>query len=343
MDARANEEGPTLGEREPSENQTHDRHYTAGDPLREATPDAQAAVRRNTLAFFDRIAAVCPLPDHDSQDVFTVIIDERHTLGKSYTVQADGSVAKTSNVTVSRGIACQFHVPSLATLAELLRIVGDSPNACLSNSAWTPSALGETFILLSTASIEALGFARDSVGKTEGMTAFARIKEHAKSSSWQLLDRDEDEHTPAWARALTFDQWRTELAKILPGLGSVEMLRCESSSARAIMPNGQPASAGNGHVWLRIADPSDADRTRTAISARALDAGLAWTKPNHSRTTGAVVGKSLSTIVDPSVWTLGRPVFAGKPTVAASMTVRDVIIHIVHGSAPILDTSAYLH
>jgi hypothetical protein len=224
-------------------------------------------------------------------------------------------------------------------MAALLRIVGDASNACLSNSGWAPCAIGETFALLSTKSIEAKGFPREFVGELDGMKAFARIKEHARPSSWQLLDRDEDTHTPEWARAQTFEQWRASLDKILPGIADVDLLRCESSSSRAILPDGTPAARGNGHVWVRIANPDDADRTRAAITARAIELRLAWTKPIRSRSSGTVVGKSLATIVDASVWTVGRLVFAGKPTVSPDMTVHDVQCTLVAGSLPVLDTS----
>ncbi|MCX7143730.1 MAG: hypothetical protein NT123_22335 [Proteobacteria bacterium] len=54
---------------------------------------------------------------------------------------------------------------------------------------------------------------------------------------------------------------------------------------------------------------------RTTIKARALDRELAWTKPRISRETGEIVGRDIATILDWSVFTRGRLVFAGKPVV----------------------------
>ena len=306
---------------------------------KQADSSTPTTARRTTLAFFDRITAVCPHSSVPTSDVITVIVDERHSLGKQFTEKPDGSYDKFSNVTVAKGIACQFDVPTHTHLAALLRIVGASPNACISNSGWTPCAIGEPFVMLSTTKIENVGFASDSVGMLDGLPAFARITEHARPSTWQLLDRDEDGHTPQWARDLDFDQWRAALDKVLPGFAAVELLRCESSSSRVVLPDGSPVSSGNAHVWVRIADPQDVNRTRTAINARAIELGLAWTKPRLSRTTGSVVGRGIATIVDSSVWTIGRPVFAGKPVVSDNMTIRDVVCTHVPGTESSLDTS----
>ena len=143
---------------------------------------------------------VCPIPNGSTSDVITVVIDEKHSLGKQFSVGPDGAINKTAAVSVSRGIACQYHVPDHATLEKVLRAVSENPNAAIINAGFSPAAIGETFVFLSKKSLVGLGLEDDAVTTDSGMKAFARLKVHATPSSWQLLDRDEDHMTPDWAK-----------------------------------------------------------------------------------------------------------------------------------------------
>lgn len=113
---------------------------------------------------------------------------------------------------------------------------------------------------------------------------------------------------------LGYDDWLAQLEKLLPGITQCARLRAHSASAR-VSVDGRPEGGGNGHTWIQVANPDDIDRMRTTIKARALDRELAWTKPRISRETGEIVGRDIATILDWSVFTRGRLVFAGKPVV----------------------------
>ena len=102
---------------------------------------------------------------------------------------------------------------------------------------------------------------------------------------------------------------------------NVKMLRAHSSSARVLNADGTPVGGGNGHVWIKVADATDAERTRAAIVARALDTDLSWTKPRMSKTTGQECGRGIATIIDASVWTVGRLIFVGRPTCTGGLTI----------------------
>jgi hypothetical protein len=121
-----------------------------------------------------------------------------------------------------------------------------------------------------------------------------------------------DEHTPKHFANLDYDGWLAEADKLLPGLLKCARLRAHSSSARVSF-QGKPVGGGNGHTWIQVANPSDIRRMQTAVKARALDLGMAWTKPRHSSTTGEVVGQDIVSIIDWSVFNKGRLVFVGKP------------------------------
>ena len=199
--------------------------------------------------------------------------------------------------------------------------------------------MAERFVFLSKKSLADIGLDEEAVTTVNSMPAFARLKVHARPSTWQLLDRDEDTFTPDWASNQSFAEWRLNLDKMLPGIGSVKMLRAQSSSARVLRGDGTAVGGGNGHVWIKVADAADAERTRTAILARALEHDLAWTKPRMSKSTGQECGRGFATIVDPSVWTVGRFVFVGHPTCSAGLTVAPQQFEHIDGDAEALDTS----
>ena len=299
-----------------------------------------AAPQQNDAAeIFNAIALICPMPAGPTSDFITIVIDEKHNLGKQFSVGPDGAINKTAAVSVSRGIACQYHVPDHATLEKVLRAVSENPNAAIINAGFSPAAIGETFVFLSKKSLAGLGLEDDAVTTDSGMKAFARLKAHATPSSWQLLDRDEDDLTPDWAKDQSFEQWRISLDKILPGAMNVKMLRAHSSSARVLNADGAPVGGGNGHVWIKVADATDAERTRAAIMARALEHKLVWTKPRMSKTTGQECARGIATIIDASVWTVGRLIFVGRPTCTGGLTITPQQFDTINGVADVLDTS----
>ena len=304
------------------------------------TQSINVAPQQNDAAeLFKAVSLICSIPDGPTSDIITVVIDEKHTLGKQFSVGEDGAISKTSAVSVSRGIACQYHVPDHGTLEKVLRAVSENPNAAIINAGFSPAAIGETFVFLSKKSLVGLGLEDDAVTTDGGMTAFARLKVHATPSTWQLLDRDEDHMTPAWAKAQSFDQWRISLDKILPGVMNVKMLRAHSSSARVLNAEGSPVGGGNGHVWIKIANATDAERTRAAIIARALEHNIAWTKPRITKTTMQECGRGNATIIDASVWTVGRLIFVGRPTCTGGLTITPQQFDFINGVADVLDTS----
>ncbi len=137
----------------------------------------------------------------------------------------------------------------------------------------------------------------------------------------------------------TLPSGEKKLDKILPGVANVKMLRAHSSSARVLRADGTPVGGGNGHVWIKVADAADAERTRTAIIARALELDMSWLKPRYSKKTGAISGQGFATIVDASVWTIGRLVFAGRPTCSPDLTIADQQFELIDGENEALDTS----
>jgi hypothetical protein len=297
----------------------------------------RATIKPDVDALFDAIKSELPepAPGAISRDVITVIVDLESPLGKTFEVTPDGSVDKRARVWTSWAAAMQFDCSTADDLAGVLRVVGTSPHAAVINACFPAVPPEQEFRIASQPKIRDLfGPTADTRGVhtlVEGeqqWTVVGRVKEQTAASSWQLLDRDVDEHTPPALAAADFDEWLALVDRLLPGVTDVTRVVVPSGSARVVR-EGQSVGGGNGHVWLQVADPSDVDRTRAALICRAIALGLAWTKPQRSRKTGEIVGRGWATVVDPSVWTVGRLVFDGAPTAGAGLTVAPPDVRVI--------------
>lgn len=277
------------------------------------------------------------------RDVITVVRDPRHQLGKAI----DTNGKKSSQVYLSLGIAKQHHVPNAEALAKLLKEIGDDSSAAIINSGFPDIPLGEEFLVMSEKVLRSkLNLAEDApkpLGvhtvqhQGKNWKVVGRFKENVCASSWQLLDRDVDEHTPNEFSQLNHDEWLAKLESILPGLEAASRVSVPSSSAR-ILCNRKPVSKQNRHTWVQLADPNDVDRMRGVIKARCIEQGLYWKKPRMQRSDPSItVGWGCGLPLDETVWTLGRLVFCGKPVVpAVGYTVRSLQPSISKGGR--LDT-----
>lgn len=283
--------------------------------------------------------------------VITVVRDPQHPLGKRFKIKADGSTDKSANVRLSFGIAIQHHVPTHDDLVALLKTVGDDPHAAIINARFPDVAIGEEFLILSAGEIQSkLGVLSSDRAKQNGVhnlvhdgksyKAIGRFKENVRPSNWQLMDRDIDEHTPKEFSALDTLAWLSLLAKIIPNIDKVSRVETPSTSSRVIR-DGKPIAARNSHIWIYIDNPDDIERFRASLPIRAAEQGLTWLKPRYSRTqSGEVVGQSLATILDPSVWTPGRLVFDGKPSAGEGFQVAPASVSLHAGECKTLDTTA---
>ena len=290
-------------------------------------------------------------PGSNRNAVITVVRDPRNPLGKQFTLTADGKVTKRASVNVSFGVAVMHRVGTPEEFAALLEQVGQDPHAAIINSSFDGIEIGEEFIVLSATEIEKrTGIASDNREKQQGVhqishdgktyKAVGRFKENVRPSSWQLFDRDVDKHTPAQYASLTLEGWIDAVGKMVPGFSGVTYCHAASTSSR-VYNNGVAVGAGNGHVWVKVADPDDAERFRTAVMVSAAHMGMTWLTPRYSRQErGRVIGHSLTTLVDPSVFTPGRLIFVGKPVIGAGLTVTALAASVKRGvTSERLDTA----
>lgn len=282
--------------------------------------------------------------------VITVVRDPEHSLGKQFELTSEGSINKRAAVHLAFGIARMHHIDTIEALAELLKEVSEDPHAAIINAGFCEIEIGEDFIILSERQLdERLGIPRHDRDRQAGVhtiehegrayKAVGRFKENVRPSCWQYLDRDVDSHTPAEFASLTLDEWRSAVTAFLPEFDQIRCLHFGSTSSR-VLRDGQPVGAGNGHLWFRVKDPTDIERLRTAVMVAAAQASCTWLKPRYSRTEpGKVVGNSLTTFIDPSVFTPGRLTFVGKPIVRGALDIAPANIEIIDSSPEPYDTA----
>ena len=256
-------------------------------------------------------------------DIITVVRDPKNVLGKQFSLNDDGSINKKANVQASFLEAIQHHVPDAKSLKMLFSEVSEDSHAAVINSAFPLVDVGKPFLILSENEFLKKGIKRNDGNmswpveiqyKKKMWPALGRFKEHTSPSSWILLDRDVDKHTPSHYANMSYDEWLTKVDKLMPGLLNCARLRVQSSSARVYV-SGVPVGGGNGHTWVQVQNPEDINRLRTVVKARAIALRMSWTKPRYSKNTGEVIGKDIASIIDWSVFTTGRLVFVGKPEV----------------------------
>jgi hypothetical protein len=139
------------------------------------------------------------------------------------TAQSASSLRSGSRSESLCSIMCRTH----EALAELLQEIGNDPRAAIINASFPGIPIGEEFVILSEREIEErLGIPATDRAAQQGvheidfegkaMKAMGRFKENVRPSSWQLLDRDVDSHTPDQFASLSTEDWLRNSRRSFP-------------------------------------------------------------------------------------------------------------------------------
>ncbi len=150
--------------------------------------------------------------------------------------------------------------------------------------------------------------------------------------AWRVLDRDVDSSTPDAYRC-DYAQWLGVVERLLPGLCTAPRVFWPSSKTRVAITGEPPAHSLNGHTWVDCTGVELVNEIRSRLYIHASNAGLSWSVPRRSRTTGeALPGKGTSKAVfDIAIWTIHRCIYAGAPTVGAGITLLPPAGQFVEG------------
>lgn len=311
-------------------------------------PEATTAATAASPAVDER-AVRPPGPAAWASAAIVVVRDLNKSLGKRFEIDDDGAVKKSSQATVSKASAVVRPVPDAEAFANVLREVTEDPHAALILGVPIGIKPGEPFAILSAKALARLlgcdehdrdvlaGVHEVEIDGTK-TKAIARLKVNFKPSSWALLDRDVDEHTPARFRG-DYDAWLRDVERLIPGVGAAERVWVPSSSARVLRDGSPPVGVGNGHTFIMLANADDAERLRRVLHLRAVLLGMSWKKPRKSKDTGEVVSHGDATVIDWSVFSPERLVFDGKPIAGSGLTVVPAEIVVTPGQ-PTVDTSS---
>ncbi len=280
-----------------------------------------------------------------ARDVICVVVDLKKPLGKKFWIDETRTIQKKAEVSTSFAAAMQFHVPDHDALAKLLQVVGQCKHAAIINAVFPAVPVAAEFRIGSRAQIRRMlgdSVDVDGIHQNEKMVLVARVKDQTKSSTWQLLDRDVDSFTPEQFASPDYAEWLAHCASILVGVDKVSRVVVPSSSSRVLDATGAAIGLSNGHTWIKVMDAEDVERTRAAITARAIVGGMAWLKPRFSRATGKQLnGRGIyCTVIDAAVWSRGRLIFEGSPVVEGELSVSPVALQVHKGEQDMLDTSA---
>jgi hypothetical protein len=245
-----------------------------------------------------------------------------------------------------RFVARTVPVPDVATMAAVLREVGERADTVISLSLFRDAPESEFVVVPAKEMAARLGVEehdREALAgfhQIDGVPTAARIKESMEVGSWLLFDRDMVDGMPAALAKLSFDEWREAVDLLFPGFATCGCVVVPSTTNRVTV-DGAPLSAASCHVLVKIDDPAHLPRAWSQAALRALTTEfqgtlLGFAKPKHCRRTGQVVATDWWTLYDKSVAAIARLVFDGAPVMRGDgLAVLPPVIEVHDG--PVLE------
>jgi hypothetical protein len=261
---------------------------------------------------------------------------------KTYTKNADGSVAKTSAANITHAEANSVPVRTAQDLVRLLEDITESTSDVLVPSVWNGDE--KTSFQVRTRGAVAALFPDQKDALTsltrhaDGQLYGARVKDSLTNSAWVLLDADNAPGMPVeWCEfdiAQRLELWE----KFLPNISKSERVELRSTSSRVSEIG--VAAGRKSHAWIRISDPSKLHMLRAFIGVEMTMHGADFASPNRSRSTGEIISSTRKSVFDLAVFDTARIVFCAQPIVKSeSLQLHDAGIEIVNPGGGAFDVS----
>ncbi len=260
---------------------------------------------------------------------------------KTYTLQDDGSLAKTGAANIVHGVCQTKPVDTAEDLIEILKSASNSDDIALIPGSFIGDDANK-FNLTTEAKLAALtgkpvGQVDGGILDIGGKRIAARLKRGILPSQWMLIDADNPEGIPDDWAALGIQGRLQMLEPLVPGISQCERIELRGSSARVHKTGEEPGQAT--HAWIKVSDASKIEILQAYVDCHMVLQGKSFISPKYSKNDGSLVGQEPRTVIDLVVWTAGRVVFCAKPGVsnAAGYEVADAGITIVNKGAGELD------
>ena len=160
--------------------------------------------------------------------------------GKSFTLNPDGTLTKTTRVDIHEATAVMVDVPDGQALINLLGPVTLSTKGVLVLDSFKGWVLDTPFPIVTEKRLHSLlGLPIDEPVGDQGVydiggePVAARLKRGVAPSAWILLDVDPEGMPARWA-ALTIGQRLELFEPFLPGASKAERVECLGSTARVV-------------------------------------------------------------------------------------------------------------
>ena len=286
---------------------------------------------------------------HATKPCFTVITSTTpEQVGKIYSLDAKRRLRKTAVASIAAGDATTIEATPRNMVTALKRTTKSTNQviALDSFSGATPGAPAEIGIVTEAELERRIGGRIPSAPDTGFYTVndkpvAARLKRLMQSSGWILIDADTPEGMPAqWAR-LSLTERLKLLEAILPGISTCLRIEYRGSSSRVVNGSGDE-NPGPTHALIQIGDPAMLDSLRLHVHMQSVLHDLSFKSPRYSRLEpGKVIGHADLTLIDWSVWVLGRLIFNARPDVAKAPGYRvlEANPRIVNPNGGVLDIS----
>jgi Protein of unknown function (DUF3987) len=261
---------------------------------------------------------------------FTVIASTApDRLGKIYSLDAKRRLKKSAVAAIAAGKATTIEATPENLIAALKQTT-ESTNQVIALDSFigaTAGAPAEIGIVTEAELKRLIGGMIPNAPETGFYTVkdkaiAARLKRLMQSSGWILIDTDTPEDMPAqWARLSLAERLKL-LEAILPGISTCFRIEYRGSSSRVVNGSGDE-NPGPTHALIQISDPAMLDVLRMHTHVQSVLRDLSFKSPRYSRQEpGKIVGYVHLTLIDWSVWVLGRLIFNARPEVSKAPGYR---------------------
>ncbi len=237
-------------------------------------------------------------------------------VGKQFSLQADGTVTKQSNIAVPVWKAATVNILSLASLQFLLSTLTANQAIILD---YVEGVAGE-YWLISKSMVDAEWKSPD------GAPVYQLKKSSFTPSGIVALDWDHDESRPGALQDADYESWWERMVGVEPSLQGVGRLIVPSSSSRVIHTDGRDVfTSPSYHTYCMVTGKERVESVGQLLDARFWLAGQGYMATSKGG------GQLRRTPFDPCTFSISRRVFESAPSVGPGLRLNGWDLNVQDG------------